>query len=175
MLRVELIEAVSGVKLARGINTLAGCTDRSIDSLYLKSTMTKTSQQTWASDGRGEHIECPGDSKSTIVVPGVELCPLVSARSGSRDLFTALLTLGPAASYPVYARPFTEVLILIEGDAAIEVEDRRYHVKPIDAMTVAPRVARRVVNVSSSEPAVFHVVRLRGLPSKLGSTVDLAR
>lgn len=128
--------------------------------------MTKTRLQSWASDERDEHIECPGDHKPTIVVPGVELCPLVSAQLGSRDLFTALLTLGPSASYPVYTRPVTEVLILIEGDAAIEVEDRRYHVKPIDAMTVAPRVARRVVNLSTSRPAVFHVALAAGAPEQ---------
>ena len=59
MLRVELLEAVRRVKLAPGIDTLAACTDRSIHSFYLKSTMTKTNQQPWASDGRDEHIE-PG-------------------------------------------------------------------------------------------------------------------
>ena len=162
-----MIVAVRRVKLAPGIDTPAACTDRSIHSLYLKSTMTKPSRHTWASDGRNEHIEHPGVRKPTIVVPGVELYPLVSATNrAARDLFTALLTLHPTASYPVYTRPFTEVLILIEGDAAIEVEDRRYHVKPIDAMTISPRVARRVINLSSSQPAVFHVALAAGTPEQ---------
>jgi mannose-6-phosphate isomerase-like protein (cupin superfamily) len=128
--------------------------------------MTTPNQQTWATDERCEHIQRPVDSKTSIVVPGVELCPLVSAQCGSRDLFTALLTLGPKASYPLYTRPFTEVLILVEGHALIEVEDRRYRVGPLDAMTVSARVARRVVNLSSSEPAVFHLSLASGTPEQ---------
>jgi quercetin dioxygenase-like cupin family protein len=128
--------------------------------------MTTTNQQTWAADGRWEHIQLPVDSKTTIVVPGVELCPLVSAQSGSRDLFTALLTLSPGASYPLYTRPFTEVLVSLEGTVSIEVEDRRYHLRPLDAVTISPRIARRVVNLSSSQPAIFHVALAAGAPGQ---------
>jgi mannose-6-phosphate isomerase-like protein (cupin superfamily) len=128
--------------------------------------MTTANQQTWATDGRNEHIERPVNGKTSVVVPGVELCPLVGAQCGSRDLFTALLTLGPKASYPLYTRPFTEVLILIEGDASIEVEDRRYRVEPLDALTVSARIARRVVNLSSSQPAVFHLSLASGTPEQ---------
>ena len=128
--------------------------------------MTTPNQQTWATDGRCEHIQRPVDSKTSVVVPGVELCSLVSAQCGSHDLFTALLTLGPRASYPLYTRPFTEVLILVEGDASIEVEDRRYRVRPLDAMTVSDRIARRVVNLSSSQPAVFHLSLASGTPEQ---------
>jgi mannose-6-phosphate isomerase-like protein (cupin superfamily) len=128
--------------------------------------MTMPNQQTWATDGRYEHVQRPVDSKTSVVVPGVELCSLVSAECGSRDLFTALLTLGPRASYPLYTRPFTEVLILVEGDASIEVEDRRYRVGPLDAMTVSARIARRVVNLSSSQPAVFHLSLASGTPEQ---------
>ena len=108
----------------------------------------------------------PESGKIMVVVPGVELCPLAGAHSGARDLFTALLTLSPKAWYPLYTRPVTEVLILVEGDASIEVEDRRYHLKPLDAMTVSPRVPRRVVNLSSNRPAVFHIALAAGAPAQ---------
>ena len=80
-----------------------------------------------------EQIQLPVDSKIMIVVPGVELCPLVGAYSGSRNLFTGLLTLDPGASYPLYTRPFTEAMIVVEGNASIEVEDRRHRLGPLDA------------------------------------------
>ncbi len=128
--------------------------------------MTTKSQQTWAADGRYEHIQRPVDIKTTVVVPGVELWSLVSAHSGSRDLFTALLTLNPKSSYPLYTRPFTEVLILVEGDASVEVEDRRYRLKSFDALTVSPRIPRRVVNLSSSHLAVFLVAMAAGNPEQ---------
>lgn len=122
-----------------------------------------SNQQTWAADSRREHIQRPVDSKTTVVVPGVELRALASMDCGSRDLFTGLITIGPRASYPLYTRPFTEVLILIEGDASIEVEDRRYHVGPLDAVTVCARVPRRIVNLSTSQPAMFHVALASGI------------
>ena len=128
--------------------------------------MTTTNQQTWADDGRREQIQRPIDSKPTLVVPGVQLCPLVGAQSGARDLFTALLTLNPGASYPLYTRPFTEVLILIEGDTVIDVEDRRYHLETFDAMMVPPRIPRRVVNLSSNQPVVFHLALAAGTPEQ---------
>jgi mannose-6-phosphate isomerase-like protein (cupin superfamily) len=128
--------------------------------------MTTPNQESWATDGRAEHIQRPVDSKITAVVPGVELRSLVSAQCGSRDLFTALLTLAPKASYPLYTRPFTEVLILVEGDASIEIEDRRYRLSAFDAVTVCARVPRRVVNLSSSQPAVLHVSLASATPEQ---------
>ena len=145
---------------------ITGVGNRSILGLCSVSIMTTPTQRTWAADDRREVIQRPGDSKITVVVPGVELCPLVGAHSGARDLFTALLTLSPRASYPLYTRPFTEVLILVEGDASVEVEDRRYRLKPLDAMTVSPRVPRRVVNLSSDQPAVLHVALARATPEQ---------
>jgi quercetin dioxygenase-like cupin family protein len=128
--------------------------------------MTTPTQRTWASDERREQIQRPEDSKITVVVPGVALCALAGAHSGARDLFTALLTLSPGASYPLYTRPFSEALVLVVGDVSVEVEDRRYRLKPFDAMAVAPRVPRKVVNLSPSQPAVVHVALAAGAPEQ---------
>lgn len=67
------------------------------------------------------------------------------------------MTLDPKASYPIYARPFSEVLILLDGDVSVEVEDRRYRLKQYDALTVSAQVPRRVINLSSHRPVVLHV------------------
>jgi mannose-6-phosphate isomerase-like protein (cupin superfamily) len=119
--------------------------------------MTTPTQSTWEVPDRHEVIEHPGSAKVTVLVPGVELCPLVGAHNGARDLFTALLTLGPGASYRLYTRPIGEALILIEGDAAVDVEDRRYRLGLLDGINVAARMPRRVVNLSTSRPALLHV------------------
>ena len=91
------------------------------------------------------------------MVPGVELLPLVGEHNGARNLFTGLLTLAPKASYPLYTRPFTEVAVLLAGEVAVDVEDRRYRLGPFDAMTVPGGLPRRLVNLSSSRPALIHV------------------
>jgi quercetin dioxygenase-like cupin family protein len=128
--------------------------------------MTTPTQRTWATDARREQIQRPGDAKITVVIPGVELCPLISTDSATHGLFTALLTLNPKASYPLYTRPFTEALVLLEGAASVEVEDRRYRLAPLDAITVSPRFARRVVNLSSDQLAVLHVALAAAAPEQ---------
>jgi mannose-6-phosphate isomerase-like protein (cupin superfamily) len=96
-------------------------------------------------------------AKVTILVPGVELRPFVGDHNGAQNLFTGLLTLAPKASYPLYTRPFTEVSVLLIGEAAVDVEDRRYRLKPVDAMTVPAGLPRRLVNLSTVRSALIHV------------------
>jgi mannose-6-phosphate isomerase-like protein (cupin superfamily) len=120
------------------------------------TNMTTPIRPAWASDRR-EVIERPVDAKVTVLVPGVEFCPLVGAYNGARNLFTGLLTLAPKATYPVYARPFAEALVLITGDVAMDVENRRYRPELVDAMIVPAGLSRRVVNLSASRAAVIHV------------------
>lgn len=119
--------------------------------------MTKPVPGTSATDERREVIQRAEDAKIVALVPGVELTPLAGGFSGARNLFTALLTLNPKASYPLYIRPFTEALVLLDGDASFEVEDRRYRLRKLDAMTIWAQVPRKVVNLSSRLPAVLHV------------------
>jgi quercetin dioxygenase-like cupin family protein len=128
--------------------------------------MTTPTQRTWTADERREQIERPEDGKITVIVPGVELCPLAGAQCGARGLFTALLTLSPRASYPLYTRPFTEAMVLIAGAASVEVEDRHYRLESFDAITVAPRAPRKLVNLSTDQPAVLHVALAAGLPEQ---------
>ncbi len=49
------------------------------------TTMTMPVLPAWASDRR-EVIECPDSAKATMLVPGVELCPLVGGHNGARPV-----------------------------------------------------------------------------------------
>jgi mannose-6-phosphate isomerase-like protein (cupin superfamily) len=128
--------------------------------------MTTPLQPTWAVADHREVIQRPETAKVTVLVPGVKLCPLVSGHDGARNLFTGLLTLAPGASYPLYARPFTEAWVLLEGEAAVDVEDRRYRLGLLDAITVAARLPRRAVNLSISRLACIHVAMASSRPDQ---------
>jgi quercetin dioxygenase-like cupin family protein len=117
----------------------------------------------WASDRREAMQTVPG-AKLTVLVPGVDLRSLVGDHNGARNLFTGLLTLAPKVSYPLYTRPFTEVSVLLDGQAAVDVEDRRYKLGPFDAMTVPSSLPRRLVNLSASRPALIHVSMAASAP-----------
>jgi quercetin dioxygenase-like cupin family protein len=128
--------------------------------------MTTPLQPTWAVADHSEVIERPETAKVMALVPGVKLCPLVGVHDGARNLFTGLLTLAPKASYPLYARPFTEAGVLLEGEAAVDVEDRRYRLELLDAITVPARLPRRAVNLSTSRPACIHVAMASSGPDQ---------
>ncbi len=76
------------------------------------------------------------------------------------------MTFGPRKTFSFYARPFTEALVLLDGDASVQVEDRRYRMRPLDAMMVGPRVPRSLINLSADRPAVFHVSMASGTPDQ---------
>jgi quercetin dioxygenase-like cupin family protein len=128
--------------------------------------MNTPPEPTWVVADFREVIARPEAAKPTVLVPGVTLCPLVGAHNGARSLFTGLLTLAASASYPVYTRAFTETLVLLEGQAAIDVEDRRYRLRRLDAMTVPARLPRRAINLSTDRPAVLHVSMAAGRPEQ---------
>jgi quercetin dioxygenase-like cupin family protein len=77
-----------------------------------------------------------------------------------------LLSLAAGASYPFYARPVTEAVILLEGEAAVDVEDRRYRLGLLDAVTVRARQPRRLVNLSAERPAMLHLALAAAMPEQ---------
>jgi quercetin dioxygenase-like cupin family protein len=113
---------------------------------------------------RGEAIERPETSRPMVLFPGVELRPLAGAHNGARGLFTGLLTLAPGASIPCHSRPMADAMVLLEGAAAVDVEDRRYRLGPLDAISVMPRCPRRVANPFTDRAAVLHVALAAGEP-----------
>src|SRR5262249_12603355 len=128
--------------------------------------MTTSSFSTRPGVDRGEAIERPEAARITVLVPGVELRSMAGAPHGAQGLFTGLLSLAPGAFYPYYARPFTEAVIALEGDAGVDVEDRRYRLAPLDAVAIPARQPRRVVNLSPDRPAVLHVALAAATPDQ---------
>jgi mannose-6-phosphate isomerase-like protein (cupin superfamily) len=118
--------------------------------------MTTRAPSAWSSD-RNEAIQEVASAKVSVIVPGIELIPLVGVHNGARNLFTGILTLAPKATYPFYTRPCTEAAVLVGGDVAVDVEDRRYRLGMIDAMLIPGGLPRRLVNLSSSRAALIHL------------------
>jgi quercetin dioxygenase-like cupin family protein len=129
--------------------------------------MIPSASSTSPAAARDETIERPEAVRVTVLVPGVELRPLAGAHNGTRGLFTGLLTLAPGASYPYYARPATEALISLEGEAAVDIEGHRYRLGPLDAVTVMASQPRRIVNLSVDRPAVFHLALAAATPDQV--------
>jgi quercetin dioxygenase-like cupin family protein len=115
---------------------------------------------------RLEIVRRPDETRPIAIAPGVTLRPLVDAGAGARGLFVGLLSVEPGARYPHYSRPCTEALTLLEGEAALDAEDRRYPLGVLDNATVPGQLPRRVVNLSSAATATFHLVLSAANPSQ---------
>ena len=121
-------------------------------------------------DNEARRIEATGrldEAAAVTIFPGVTLRSLVGAGDGQENLLIGVLTVDPGASYPAYTRPFTEALILLEGDGAVDVEDRRYRLQRFDSAALPRQIPRRVVNLSASEPTVFQVVLASNAPLQM--------
>jgi len=90
----------------------------------------------------------------------------VGSHNGARNLFTGLITLAPGASYPYYVRQFSEALILLDGEVAVDVEDRRYRLGPLDSINITAQQPRRLVNLSASRIATFHLSLASAVPDQ---------
>jgi mannose-6-phosphate isomerase-like protein (cupin superfamily) len=128
--------------------------------------MESPSKPTWNVADHREVITRPEAIKPTVLVPGVTLCPLVGAHNAAQGLFTGLITVAPGASYPLYAREFTEALVLLEGEAAVDVADRRYRLGLLDAINIPARLPRRAMNLSAKRPAVVHASMAAAYPEQ---------
>jgi quercetin dioxygenase-like cupin family protein len=88
---------------------------------------------------------------------GAVVRELVGASCGARGLFTGIVTVEPGQSSICYSRTVNEVLILLDGEAAVEVENRRYRLATLDHAAIPASLPRRIVNLSSDHPATFHI------------------
>jgi quercetin dioxygenase-like cupin family protein len=115
---------------------------------------------------RIETIERPEASRAVVLIPGVESRPMAGAHNGARGLFTGLVTLAPGASIPYHERPAAEAVVLLEGEAVVDVEDRRYRLGPLDAVAVRPHRPRRLANLSADRAAVVHIAIAAAVPEQ---------
>jgi quercetin dioxygenase-like cupin family protein len=128
--------------------------------------MTTSSDSKRPGHGREEVIERGKEAQLKRLAPGTSLRPLVGAHNGAERLFTGLISLDPAVSYLFYARPVSEGLILIDGEGAVDVLERRYRLRPLDAIHVPEKIPRRLVNRSATRPALFHVAIASASPDQ---------
>jgi quercetin dioxygenase-like cupin family protein len=81
---------------------------------------------------------------------------LATGSLGAQGLTTALARFQPNASLPYHLHPCSEVIVLLEGQAGVLVEGRRYRLRPFDALHLPAGTAHSVRNFSADGPAVLH-------------------
>ena len=115
---------------------------------------------------RMETISVQGEGQILELAPGVICEALVGKHNNSANLFTAIVTFAPGdTSLPYHTHPHSESITLLSGQGCVEVEDRRYILKPFDNVTIPKGYGHLVKNISEA-PAVFHIAMPVDFPQR---------
>lgn len=115
---------------------------------------------------RPEVINPRATARRVELERGVILQPLVGAHNQARNLTTGIVTFMPGAALPYHTHPHGESVTLLSGEASVEVEGRRYALKPLDNVWITTGTAHHTFNTSSSRPAVFHIAMASHEPQR---------
>lgn len=115
---------------------------------------------------RREVMNVIDESPRIEIAPGVVFRGLVGGHNDARKLTTGIVTFAPGVELPYHTHPFAESVTLLEGEAAMEVEGRRYALGPLDNMVIPKETAHSVVNTSRTKPAVFHIAMSSSTPTR---------
>lgn len=89
------------------------------------------------------------DRAATLeLAPGVTVQLLASGSLGARGLTTALARFQPGADLPYHQHPFSEVIVVLQGQTTVQVEGRCYQLQAYDAMHLPAGTAHAVHNAS---------------------------
>ena len=85
---------------------------------------------------RPEVINEVGLGKTIEIERGVRFECLVGSHNQARNLTTGIVTFDSGAKLPYHHHSFGESVTLIQGQAIVEVEGRRYSLDPLDNVTI---------------------------------------
>lgn len=109
----------------------------------------------------------PGDCEPLgELAPGVVVRALVGAAKGALNLTTGTATIAPSAVIPYHTHPTCEAIIVLSGEADIQVQARCYRLTQYDAINVPAEVAHAVRNPSTGQPAVLLTSFPTGAPER---------
>lgn len=127
---------------------------------------TNSNTPSASADGRLETINLIGTGAIVTLAPGIVCEAQVGAHNKAVNLFTAIVTFEPGKALPAHTHPHSESITLLQGNATVEVENRRYQLQQYDNITVPANVMHKVINASGTEQAVFHIAMPVSTPQR---------
>jgi quercetin dioxygenase-like cupin family protein len=83
---------------------------------------------------------------------GAFTTPLVSARLGARSFVNGITEFAPGAAIAFHSHNCEESVVLLEGDAVLEIDGQQHHLKPLDTTWIPPNMVHRLRNSSPDRP-----------------------
>ncbi|GAB3494937.1 cupin domain-containing protein [Curvibacter fontanus] len=95
----------------------------------------------------------PDQIKSHDRGGGARTTPLVTPALGAQSFINGITEFAPGTAIPFHSHNCEESVMLLAGDAVMDVAGQESHVlKPLDTTWIPPNVSHRFRNMSSTEP-----------------------
>ncbi len=94
----------------------------------------------------------PDQIKSHDRGGGAKTTPLVTASAGAKSLINGITEFAPGASIPFHFHNCEESVMLLEGEAVLDIGGQEYPLKALDTTWIPPNVPHRFRNVSPTRP-----------------------
>jgi quercetin dioxygenase-like cupin family protein len=83
---------------------------------------------------------------------GAFTTPLVSRRVGATSFITGITEFGPGKAVDFHSHNCEESVVLLEGEAILDIDGQEHRLHPFDASWIPPNVVHRFRNGSKDAP-----------------------
>jgi quercetin dioxygenase-like cupin family protein len=106
------------------------------------------------------HIKTPSDAKlpRPSELPshnrggGARTTSLVSPALGATTFISGITEFEPGTAIPFHSHNCEESVVLLEGEATMDIDGLEFPLQPLDTTFIPPNVVHRFRNVSSTKP-----------------------
>jgi quercetin dioxygenase-like cupin family protein len=94
----------------------------------------------------------PAQLKSYDRGGGASTTPLVTAGIGARGFINGITEFGPGAKIAFHSHNCEESVMLLEGEAMLDIDGREHRLNPLDTTWIPPGLPHRFRNLSADRP-----------------------
>lgn len=104
-------------------------------------------------DTRKAAVLRPSEIKTHDRGGGASTTPLVGPSVGTTAFINGITTFAPGTKIPFHSHNCEESVMLLEGDAMLDIEgDESVRLKPLDTTWLPPNLSHRFRNLSDTQP-----------------------
>jgi quercetin dioxygenase-like cupin family protein len=83
---------------------------------------------------------------------GVRTTPLVSPSIGTSGFINGITSFDPGVAIPFHSHNCEESVVLLEGEAGLDIDGEEYVLQVLDTTWIPPNVSHRFRNLSQTKP-----------------------
>lgn len=100
----------------------------------------------------GAKLLHPSTLKSYDRGGGARTTPLVSPRIGAQSFISGITEFEPGMAIPFHSHNVEESVVLLEGEAIMDIDDQQHPLVPQDTTFIPANVVHRFRNISDTKP-----------------------